>query len=103
MKRDNSTVTMLSTESGLWTGEVLGKNVSQIAVLALQFCVLLKLAVILTVGSELKCNSNFFSRYLTLRRLMSYIYIYIYMEHPFLMFLDHTQRRSTIGRTPLDE
>ena len=25
---------------------------------------------------------------LTLRRLMSYIYIY--MEHPFLMFLDHT-------------
>jgi len=35
---------------------------------------------------------------LTLRRLMSYIY----MEHPFLMFLDHT-RRSTVGRTPLDE
>ena len=38
---------------------------------------------------------------LTLRRLMSYIYIY--MEHPFLIFLDHTQRRSTVGRTPLDE
>jgi len=36
---------------------------------------------------------------LTLRRLM----LYIYMEHPFLMFLDHTQRRSTVGRTPLDE
>jgi len=36
---------------------------------------------------------------LTLRRLMSHIY----MEHPFLMFLDHTQRRSTVGRTPLDE
>ena len=36
---------------------------------------------------------------LTLRPLMSYIY----MEHPFLMFLDHTQRRSTVGRTPLDE
>ena len=32
---------------------------------------------------------------LTLRLLMSYI--------PFLMFLDHTQRRSTVGRTPLDE
>jgi len=32
---------------------------------------------------------------LTLRRLMSYIY----MEHPFLMFLDHTKRRSTVGRT----
>ena len=46
-------------------------------------------------------------RYLTLRLLMSYIYIYIYiyiyMEHLFLMFLDHTQRRSTVGRTPLDE
>ena len=38
---------------------------------------------------------------LTLRRPMSYIYIY--MEHPFLMFLDHTQRRSTVGRTLLDE
>jgi len=40
---------------------------------------------------------------LTLRLLMSYIYIYIYIEHLFLMFLDHTQRRSTVGRTPLDE
>ena len=28
---------------------------------------------------------------------------YIYMEHLFLMFLDHTQRRTTVGRTPLDE
>ena len=36
---------------------------------------------------------------LTIRLLMAYIY----MEHPFLMFLDHTQRRSTVGRTPLDE
>jgi len=25
------------------------------------------------------------------------------MEHPFLMFQDHTQRRSTVGRSPLDE
>ena len=32
-----------------------------------------------------------------------YIYIYIYMEHLFLMFLDHIQRRATVGRTPLDE
>ena len=40
---------------------------------------------------------------LTLRLVMSYIYIYIYMEHLLLMFLDHTQRRTTIGRTPLDE
>ena len=38
---------------------------------------------------------------LTLRLLMSYIYKY--MEHLFLMFLDHTQRRTTVGRTPLDE
>ena len=36
---------------------------------------------------------------LTLRLLMSYIY----MEHLFLMVLDHTQRRTTVGRTPLDE
>ena len=45
------------------------------------------------------------SRLLTLRLLMSYIYIYIYMymEHLFLMFLDHTQRRTTVDRTPLDE
>jgi len=34
---------------------------------------------------------------LTFRLLMSY------MEHIFLMFLDHTQRRTTVGRTPLDE
>jgi len=34
---------------------------------------------------------------LTLRQLM------LYMEHLFLMFLDHTQRRSTVGRTALDE
>ena len=42
---------------------------------------------------------------LTLRLLMSYIYIYIYIwsTYLFLMFLDHTQRRSTVGRTPLDE
>ena len=25
------------------------------------------------------------------------------MEYSFLMFLDHTQRRTTVGRTPLDE
>ena len=36
---------------------------------------------------------------LTLRLLMSYIY----MVRIFLMFLDHTQRRTTVGRTPLDE
>ena len=36
-------------------------------------------------------------------RTCTYIYIYIYMERLFLMFLDHTQRRSKVGRTPLDE
>jgi len=36
---------------------------------------------------------------LTIRLLMSYIY----MERLFLMFLDLTQRRTTVGRTPLDE
>ena len=58
-------------------------------------------------------NFNCHKIRLTLRLLMSYIYtytyiyiyiyIYIYMEHLFLMFLDHTQRRSTVCRTPLDE
>jgi len=27
----------------------------------------------------------------------------MYMEQLFLMFLDHTQRRTTVGTTPLDE
>ena len=36
---------------------------------------------------------------LTFRLLMSCIY----MEHIFLMFLDHTRRRITVGMTPLDE
>ena len=41
---------------------------------------------------------------LTLRLLMSYVYVCVCVcvEHLFLMFLDHT-RRSTVGRTPLDE
>jgi len=30
-------------------------------------------------------------------------FIYMYIEHLFLMFLDHTQRHTTVGRTPLDE
>ena len=47
---------------------------------------------------ELKQHSKAIQQ-LTLRVLMSYIY----MEHPFLMFPDHTQRRTTVGRTPLDE
>ena len=42
---------------------------------------------------------TFHFRCLTLRLLMSYIY----MERIFLMFLDHTQRCTTVGRTPLDE
>ena len=50
-------------------------------------------------GSKLSCSGCTVRVKLTLRRLMSYIYT----EQPFLMFLDHTQRRSTVGRTPLDE
>ena len=67
-----------------------------------------KTAVLIRDGSwkevQLVTSERYVQR-LTLRRLMSYIYIYIYiyMKHLFLMFLDHTQRRSTVGRTPLDE
>jgi len=50
-----------------------------------------------TKEKEESCDSE----ELTLRLLMSYIYIY--MERIFLMFLDHTRRRSTVDRTPLDE
>jgi len=50
-------------------------------------------------SSHYENNQQYALYRLTLRRLMSYIY----MEHPFLMFLDNTQRRSTVGRTPLDE
>jgi len=56
-------------------------------------------AIIKTKPLMLNRKTSVFFLKLTLRRLMSYIY----MEHPFLMFLDHTQRRSTFGRTPLDE
>jgi len=57
--------------------------------------------VLLRLGERVVCTTmrDSLLRLLTLRRLMSYIY----MEYPFLMFLDHTQRRSTVGRTPLDE
>ena len=40
---------------------------------------------------------------LTLRLLMSYIYIYIYGAPILDVSRYHTQRRSTVGRTPLDE
>ena len=50
-----------------------------------------------TDGSHLR--ETYQENSLTLRLLMSYIY----MERLFLMFLDHTQRRTTVGRTPLDE
>jgi hypothetical protein len=46
--------------------------------------------------------------------LLFFIYLFIFfllwrcdptrvMASSFLMFLDHTQRRTTVGRTPLDE
>ena len=51
-----------------------------------------------TKNLDLFSNLSMFYMCLTLRLLMSYIY----MEHLFLMFLDHT-RRTIFGRTPLDE
>jgi len=63
----------------------------------------LRSCCILLVGSVdnifLSIILKLFLLVLTLRLLMSYIY----MEHPFLMFLDHTQGSITVGRTPLDE
>ena len=46
-----------------------------------------------------QCTVSLWCSTLTLRLLMSYIY----GAPLFLMFLDHTQRRTTVGRTPLDE
>ena len=64
---------------------------------------MLIIAVFLTENKNLNIyrleKYQFITTPLTLRLLMSYIY----MEHLFLMFLHHTQRRSTVGRTPLDE
>ena len=54
---------------------------------------------IISADVSVEQTFSIFKKLLTLRLLMSYIY----MEHIFLMFLDHTQRRSTVGRTPLDE
>ena len=50
-------------------------------------------------GVKASTRSPLYCISLTLRLLRSYIY----MEHLFFMFLDHTQRRTTICRTPLDE
>lgn len=66
MERDHCTVTLRITESGLSKSEVFGRIASQIAVLTLQHCVLLKLALISTAGSELKCNNNFKFKYVNL-------------------------------------
>ena len=79
----------------------------------IQFSKYLTIATATTCSSTNLYHKTLHQLNLTLRLLMSYIYIYtyiyiyiyiyIYMEHLFLMFLDHTQRRSTVGRTPLDE
>ena len=50
-------------------------------------------------GGLTKLYKTDMDKYLTLGLLMSYIY----MERLFFMFLDHTQRRTRVGRTPLDE
>ena len=69
--------------------------------------------VILTFALEyVKTIVGFYTRHYDLYRrplqpvnpqATSVIYIYIYMERIFLMFLDHTQRPTTVGVTPLDE
>jgi len=57
------------------------------------------MAVLEAFGPYVPTHVAVTTHILTLTLLMSYTY----MEHLFLMFLDHTQRRSTVGRTPLDE
>ena len=76
------------------------------SLLAPSFCLPKSMICQMASNFRIQTLSNHFSIYvngiqspLTLRLLMSYIY----MEHPFLMFLDHTRRRSIVGRTPLDE
>jgi hypothetical protein len=58
------------------------------------------------------CNHTVSSswRHQTLRFLMVIIFFFLQAQQPqwakassFTMFLDHTQRRTTVGRTPLDE
>ena len=58
---------------------------------------ILRCTVLQTSNRIIQSHLSF--KRLTLRLLMSYIY----MERIFLMFLDHAQRRSTVGRTPLGE
>ena len=89
----------MATELNVWTVIDIDLERMWMDVVADEFKVLCR--QLLEGDGETTRNRSHGSQYvgLTLRRLMSYIY----MEHPFLMFLDHTQRRSTIGRTPLDE
>ena len=36
-------------------------------------------------------------------KILSCVCVCVCVERLFLMFLDHTQRRSTVGKTPLEE
>ena len=76
-----------------------GVNVEIMHLLLLQAIIQHVSAYTLLLGVFYRAVCLFFKPVLTLRSLT----LYIYMEHLFLMFLDHTQRRSTVGRTPLDE
>ena len=71
-------------------------------------CILVLITLKMATGVAVTCQWPQYNKYmsvqvwcigwsLTLGRLMSYI-----MEHPFLMFLDHTQRRSTVGVCDLE-
>ena len=84
--------------TGLFTHFSVIKEVKVLSCSSQVKCLQTRLKQVLLVAEQFGVLSAF-RHALTLRRLM----LYIYMEHPFLMFLDHTQRRSTVGRTPLDE
>ena len=99
MFRDNALVTSLRVESckknagDSWM--VITKKINPLNPELNPICYLLAL-----LGAHYFLHvSRIRVKSLTFRLLMSYIY----KEHPFLIFLDHTQRRTTVGRTPLDE
>ena len=58
--------------------------------------------IILHSHPEIEISYKFIPKILMSKECI-HIWATLYMEHPFLMFLDHTQRRTTVGRTPLDE
>jgi hypothetical protein len=65
------------------------------------------------INTEIVISVYIYFKGLRMKLIDVYIYIYIFflwrrdptrvMATSFLRFLDHTQRRTTVGRTPLDE